>query len=105
MIDKQSKEELLYEYTTIQAYQMNIGANSETTFPLDHEIDETAITIDKHSNNYTVGYNTTPQNFINLYTRGSQIRNVDTPDNHPTHGYKQHISKIKQSKYRALHKK
>ena len=75
--DKRFKDGLLYVQGTLQAYQRDITITPTTPFPLDIGIDEIAITIDKHSEEYTVGDKASTPRVINPYARDTTVRTLE----------------------------
>ena len=75
--DKRFKDGLLYVQGTLQNYQQAITITPTTPFPLDIGIEEIAITIDEHSDDYTVGDKAAAPRVINPYARDSTVRTMD----------------------------
>ena len=76
--DKRFRDGLVYVEATIQAYQRDSRVSGDTPFPLDLEIDEIAVTIDKRSEDYLVGDKITTPRVINPYA--SKIRMLEAED-------------------------
>ena len=76
---------------TLQAYQSDVQITPTAPFPLDLDIEEITVTIDKRSAAYTIGDNIPTPRVVNPYTRviddtnTSVIRALGRRDStHPT---------------------
>ena len=67
--DTRFRDSLTYVEATIQTFQRDTRSSPITPFPLDLEIDEIAVTIDEHSDVYTLGDKTAPLKVMNPYAR------------------------------------
>ena len=67
--DTRFRDSLTYVEATIQTFQRDTRSSPITPFPLDLGIDEISVTIDEHSDAYTVGYKAAPLKVMNPYAR------------------------------------